>query len=336
MYLLVMRSELSVTNSTETTLTIRPAAELSIHQNPAAAYLASLGTNSRRTMRESLASIARMLRHDLAGTTDEAAILSIEWHRLENAHLEAIRTRLAETLAPNTANKKLAALRGVLKKAWKLNLMSREEYERAVDVEPVRGERLKRGRDIDTGEIRAMFEQCRANNSIVGIRDAAMLALLYGAGLRRAEAAGLTFANWRAETGEIVLVGKGNKERALPLPDGTCRALNAWLAVRGTGAPEDPILCPLAKGGKIMYRPMTTQAVWKALQGLALKAGVARLSPHDFRRTYIGDLLDAGVDLSTAQKLAGHGDPKVTAGYDRRPEEARRNAVKKLHVPFVS
>jgi site-specific recombinase XerD len=82
----------------------------------------------------------------------------------------------------------------------------------------------------------------------------------------------------------------------------------------------------------VQLRRMTPQAVLLIVQKRATEAGVESFSPHDFRRTFCSDLLDAGVDIVTVQKLAGHASPVTTAKYDRRGEEAKRRAVQRL--PF--
>jgi site-specific recombinase XerD len=81
---------------------------------------------------------------------------------------------------------------------------------------------------------------------------------------------------------------------------------------------------------------ISDDALAQMLEKRRIQAGLRRLTWHDFRRTFAGNLLDKGNDLVTVQKLMGHASPTTTAGYDRRGEDAKRRGSRSLHVPYLS
>lgn len=291
-------------------------------------YLARLAPGSRRAMAGCLDRIAARL-------TGESAE-RFPWEELRYRHTSVIRAWLAETYSPAYATKHLAALRGVLREAWRLGGLSAEAYSRAVDLEPVRGERLPGGRALAAGEIRALFEACAADRKRArGARDAALLALLYGAGLRRAEVEPLTLACLDLETGALRVLGKGNKERTVYLSGGALYAVRDWIAVRGVASGF--LLSPVDRGGRpVSEASLGPQSVIAICYRLAEAAGIPRFSPHDLRRSFASDVIDATGDLSATQQLLGHASVKTTTRYDRRGERAKRKAAGELHVPYVN
>jgi site-specific recombinase XerD len=295
--------------------------------SPAGLYLLRLGSaHSRRTMGAALARIAAL------ASDGQLDVLKFPWHQLRYRHTQLIRARFAADYSPAGANLRLAALRGVLKEAFRLGLMSAEDFHRAADLPSVRGSALPRGRALSAGEIRALFAACEADTSPAGPRDAAFLALLYAGGLRRSEVVTLDLGDYDAEEGQLRVKGKGRRERMVHVHGGAAQALAAWLDARGDA--PGPFLCPVDRGGRVEIRRLTSQAVLLACRKRADEAGVDRFSPHDLRRSFIGDLLDAGVDISTVQRMAGHAQVTTTARYDRRPEAQKRKAAQKLHVPY--
>jgi site-specific recombinase XerD len=296
--------------------------------HPAAAYLASLAPSSRRTQGAALDAIARLL-----GAVDRRAL---PWHRLGPQHVVYVREALAARVAPPTTNRHLCALRRVLRWAWRLGLMDVESYQRAADVQNVTGSTLARGRALDPGELRALFATIAAHpHPTIRARDAAMLSVLYGAGVRRAEAVAIDLADYDATSGALAIRhGKGRQQRLVYATNGSRAALDAWLGVRGDG--PGALFVPVTRHGRL--RPegrLSPHAVFAWLTRLQARAGVRPCSPHDLRRTFISDLLDAGADLVMVQKLAGHQSPSTTSRYDHRAEAAKQRAAGLLYVPYV-
>ncbi len=300
---------------------------LSADQNPAAVYLARLAPGSRRTMAQALSVVGAIF-----GRRPE----TMNWSGLRYQHTQAIRARLAEDRAPAGVNKILAALRGVLKEAWRLGLMDAETYQRAADLPGVRGERLPPGRALGRRELQRLFEACAKDESAIGRRDAALIAVLYGGGLRRSEVVALDASDYDPEASELrVREGKGQKQRLCYATNGAKNALDAWLSVRGSEA--GPLFWPAnGRGRPPVNRRMTDQAILMVLRRRAKQARVRAFTPHDLRRSFISDLLDSGADMVTVQRLAGHANVQTTARYDRRGEETKRRAAELLHVPFSS
>lgn len=304
---------------------VRPSAA---DQHPAAVYLSHLAPGSRRTMRGALDTMAGLL------TANHFNMQTLDWSALRYQHTTALRTLLADLYAPATANKMLAALRGVLQESWRLGKMSAEEFRRAADLPTVRGSTLPRGRAVSRPELVALFEVCAKDKGPAGRRDAAILAVLYNCGLRRSELVALDVADYDPEESAVtVQSGKGRKARISYATDVSQRAIQEWLQLR-TSTPG-PLFTPINKAGKITLRRLSDQAVRKLLLKRAAEAGVAHFSPHDLRRTMISDLLDAGADISTVQRLAGHANVTTTARYDRRGETVKRRAANLLNVPLT-
>jgi integrase/recombinase XerD len=103
--------------------------------------------------------------------------------------------------------------------------------------------------------------------------------------------------------------------------------------VRGTE--PGALFCPVTQTGQIIYRRMIGHAFHVICTKQARQAGVKQFTPHDGRRTFISDLLDAGADISLVQRLAGHANVNTTQRYDRRPEEMKKRAASLLHFPYV-
>lgn len=301
-------------------------------RHPALVYLQTLPSEtSRTTMRRALDQIAALL---TAGRCDH---LTLPWHLVRYEHTSAVAARVVRAYAPATANKILSGLSRVVWTCWQLGYYDAETRDRARDYPRATGRRLvgaAAGRQVYQQEIAALFASCAAEGGALARRDAALLAVLYAAGVRREEIVRLNLADLDHGEARLTVHGKRDKVRTTYLDDDAMFAVLDWLTVRGRQ--PGPLFAAVLKSGRVAtpLRRLSTSGVYQALDRRRVKAGVARFSPHDMRRTLIGDLLDGGVDLVTVSEIVGHSSTNTTARYNRRGERAKKQAARVVQVPY--
>jgi integrase/recombinase XerD len=162
-----------------------------------------------------------------------------------------------------------------------------------------------------------------------GVRDRAMLEVLYGSGLRVSELASLKLAEVNLEDGFLICRGKGGKERIVPLGRSACGAVGRYLAeVRPLVVSGERDELFLSRRGK----PFTRQGLWKLIRQHAREAGLAaKISPHILRHSFATHLLERGADLRSVQLMLGHSQITTTQIYTHVSRERLRRAYDQFH-----
>lgn len=300
----------------------KPRAKVQGHARVAVeAYLNGLNTHvGRVTMRASLRTIAKFF--DEGSTEDD-----FPWYTLKHDGVQRLRAHLVEKYQPRSVNRHLAALRRVLRSCWKLKLMSADDYSVAVDVRSSKLTGAPTGRRLQHEELRRLVNELSADGNL---RDAAIVSLLYAAGFRRFEVAKLDVGDYDRAAGTVRVIGKGGKYRQVTLHEGWRAPVEAWLDARGASDKSTPMF-PGDRGAR--NKRIDANGVSYVVRRACERAGLAHFTPHDLRRSFITDLLEAGVDLSTVRRVAGHESVDTTALYDRRGGKTEVEAVAKLKGP---
>jgi integrase/recombinase XerD len=182
---------------------------------------------------------------------------------------------------------------------------------------------------LNTAEILKLLE-APAEGEPVGLRDRAMLQLLYASGLRVSELCGVQVSDLEPNMGVIRVAGKGNKQRLVPVGTGALEAIEQYLE---SGRPlilkrrSSKYLFVTHLGGKL-----TRQGFWKLLVLYGRKAGIARaLTPHVIRHSFATHLLEGGADLRSVQTMLGHADISTTQIYTHVVRGRLRETIDKHH-----
>ena len=285
------------------------------------AYLDHLRVE-RRLADHTLESYAR----DLSALAAYAAGAGRTVESLERSALEAfVRQQRGRGLAPRSVARTVAAVRGFFRF---LVLDRRLDNSPADDLRPPRAwpalPSFLSVEDVDTLIARPDV------STTLGIRDRAMIELLYATGLRVSELVGVRLADLHLDEHYLTCIGKGSKERLVPIGEQATDWIRTYTAharrdlLKGRASPR---LFLNARGG-----PLSRVGFWKILKQYALKAGLPRtLSPHVLRHSFATHLLERGADLRAIQLMLGHADLSTTQIYTHVLEARLRTVYDRFH-----
>jgi integrase len=246
----------------------------------------------------------------------------VEWYcsepRLSFNKTVVLRYRIhleSRQLAPGTINLRLGAVRRLAYEAADCGLLSPDLAAGIRRVKGVKKLGVRFGNWLTAEQGQALW-QAPDGQRLRGKRDRALLALLLACGLRRHEAVALTFdhVQQREEHWAIVdLAGKGGHVRTIPLPDWVKSELDEWFAA--AGLEKGKLFRRVNKTGKAWGEGVTEKVVWHVVKEFAKKIGVAKLAPHDLRRTCARLCHASGGELEQIQFLLGHVSVQTTERY---------------------
>ncbi len=220
---------------------------------------------------------------------------------------------IAQKLAPATINQKLAAIKSLVNYA---SQAGKCHY----TLVNIKAEKLTQYRDtkgIPKNQFKLMLDEVDTG-TIKGIRDRAILLLLWGNALRRSEVANCDVSDYSPSLGELIITGKGKigQPEVISLGKGAKGAIDRWLAKRGNYTPDDPLFCAVHKG--YWGNRLHTHSIYKLVQKYALAAGLDKvMSPHRIRHSSITEALNlTNGDVRKVQKLSRHSNLNTLMIYD--------------------
>lgn len=223
--------------------------------------------------------------------------------------------------SPTTRARKLSSLRAFVRFLVRTGRLDRDPTETL--EAPYRRKRLPKV--LTQQQTAALLDQPPPSKT--PLRDAAILELMYGAGLRVSEAVSMDLPNLDLEGGQLRVVGKGNKERVAFFGEACRAALRRYLDQERVPPSEGSPLFTNAQG-----RRLTTRTVQNIVKRWALRAGLPpNTSPHTLRHSFATHLLDGGADLKTVQQLLGHESLATTQIYTHISVDRLRQAVEESH-----
>jgi integrase/recombinase XerC len=229
-----------------------------------------------------------------------------KWQDLDSSAVRLLISRSRQTgLQARSLSLRLSALRSFFDWMVKNNLISANPARGVLN--PKLGQHLPKNIDID--EVNQLLDI--EYNDPLSVRDRAMLEVMYGSGLRLSELVNINCRELNLKEGEVRVIGKGNKERKLPLGRESVKWIEHWLTMRDGLNPKDDALFVSKLGNRISPRNVEKRfAQWGIKQGLS-----SHVHPHKLRHSFATHMLESSGDLRAVQELLGHADLSTTQVY---------------------
>ena len=238
-------------------------------------------------------------------------------------------TRPPRVLRPTSLRRKAASIRAFYRFCYAEELID-ADIAALIDL-PRQMQRLPD--TLDAQEVEALLEATDGDD-LAGLRDRALLELLYAAGLRVSEALSLDREDLAGSGGFVRVIGKGDKERLVPVGDLALDAITTYLAARDATTPE---VAETERGQEPLFlsrrgRRLDRMAAWRVMRKAALRAGLSgRVTPHTLRHSFATHLLEGGADLRVVQELLGHASITTTQLYTHITGERIRQVYARAH-----
>jgi site-specific recombinase XerD len=292
----------------------------------ASKYLLDISnTRSRRTVKVGLEHFQQSYYSGKMLSLDE-----VPWHQINRHVLAQYRNEMNDDgFSFTTINNYLSSIRGILKTAWQEEVISTDHYLRTTSIANIKGERLPVGREITDEEMLSLFSTLSASKTLSSVRDSAIFGLALYGGLRRSELISIDYENINLRRKEMLIIGKGNKQRLLALNTAVLSYLEVYIdQVRRDD--KGALFTRIRKNNDVTTERLTDQSVYYLFSLWCKTANIARIAPHDCRRTVATKLLDKGAPLSDVQLFLGHADAKTTKRYDMGGLRKQHNIAEML------
>ena len=290
---------------------------------PYTLYMGRLAPNSQRSIASQLNSIAAML--DWPEHERQERFHHIDYQQA--SHIKAM--LLTKGWAARSINRAMTAIRNIVKVAVMTGIAPEAQVIQLQAITKVKHGSHK-GTPLTAQQVNKLFKHLNADKSATGKRNAAIVTILLGSGLRRSELVALRYGDFSVEANTLhIEKGKGNKSRTVYLPDWTAKGLLDWLKIRGDG--DGFLFVRIVRGGHIQHdSKLSSSFIYSLIRKSLAAIGVEGVSPHDLRRTFITRLLEQNVDLNTVRQMAGHADIATTIMYDKRDQQVMQKAASQL------